>query len=347
MSACPPPMKVHRNRLLASLRRTSHSILLVTLLAAFAQAQECLDASDMEAATRTAVEAAARRYYDMVTRGDSAGIQQNAIPGVGSNFAPVEAAIKAIQPDLSGAQAVLRPRWELQVTGTDTIERAEFLCGVFGAHGQTAGSAVFVIPNLPPGNYAIATFDASATKGPFTVSFVLQQAGNDWKVGGFYAKAAQVAGHDGKWFADRAREFKTKGQTRNAWLYFVQARDLSSPLPFMSTSVTDKLYDEMQAVQASDLPMSGSSVDFPAGAKTYKLTSVFPAGLGEELDLVVKYQAADVSNTAQAYQDNIALIKALLAKYPEFRDGFSGVVARAVDTSGRDYGSLLQMKDVK
>ena len=64
-------------------------------------------------------------------------------------------------------------------------------------------------------------------------------------------------------------------------------------------------------------------------------------------DLVVKYQAADVSNTAQAYQDNIALIKALLAKYPEFRDGFSGVVARAVDTSGRDYGSLLQMKDVK
>jgi hypothetical protein len=61
----------------------------------------------------------------------------------------------------------------------------------------------------------------------------------------------------------------------------------------------------------------------------------------------VKYQAADVSNTAQAYQDNIALIKALLAKYPEFRDAFSGVVARAVDASGRDYGSLLPMKDVK
>ena len=218
---------------------------------------------------------------------------------------------------------------------------------MFGAHGQTAGSSVFVIPNWPPGNYAIATFDASTAKGPFTVSFVLQQAGNDWKVGGFYSKAAQVGGHDGKWFADRAREFKTKGQTRNAWLFFVQARDLFSPLPFMSTSVTDKLYDEMQAVQPTDLPVSGAPVDLAAGAKTYKLTSVFPVALGEELDLVVKYQAADISSTAQTYQDNIALIKALVAKYPEFRDAFSGVVARAVEPSGRDYGSLLPMKDVK
>ena len=124
MSACSPPMKVHRNRLLPSLGRTGHSILAVMLFAASAHAQVCLSASDMETAARTAVETAARRYYDMVARGDSAAIQQNAIPVVGSNFAPVEAAIKTIQPDLAGAQAVLRPLWELQVTGTDAIERA-------------------------------------------------------------------------------------------------------------------------------------------------------------------------------------------------------------------------------
>jgi hypothetical protein len=340
-------MNEHRNRSMPALRRLWHPILVATLLAASAQAQVCVAASEMEASARTAVEAAARRYFDMVARGDSAGIQQNAIPGVGSNFAPIEAAIKDNQPLLAGTQPVLRPLWELQVAGTDAIERAEFLCGVFGTHGQTAGSAVFVIPNLPPGNYAVATFDVSTAKGPFTVSFVLQQAGNDWKVGGFYAKATQIAGHDGQWFADRAREFKTKGQMRNAWLYFVQARDLSSPLPFMSTSVTDKLYDEMQTVQPTDLPVSGAPVDLSAGAKTYKLTSVFPVAFGEELDLVVKYQAADVSNTGQTYRDNVALIKAVVAKFPEFRAAFTGIVARAVEPSGRDYGSLLPMKDVR
>jgi hypothetical protein len=37
----------------------------------------------------------------------------------------------------------------------------------------------------------------------------------------------------------------------------------------------------------------------------------------------------------------------VLAKYPEFREAFAGVVVRAVDPSGRDYGSLVGMKDIK
>ena len=31
----------------------------------------------------------------------------------------------------------------------------------------------------------------------------------------------------------------------------------------------------------------------------------------------------------------------------ELRDGFAGIVARAVDASGQDYGTLLAMKDIK
>jgi len=41
------------------------------------------------------------------------------------------------------------------------------------------------------------------------------------------------------------------------------------------------------------------------------------------------------------------LMKALVTKYPEFRDAFGGVVARAVDPSGQDYGAMLPMKDIK
>ena len=58
------------------------------------------------------------------------------------------------------------------------------------------------------------------------------------------------------------------------------------------------------------------------------------------MDLIVKYQAADASNTNQAYQDNVAVMKALVLKYPEVRDAFVAVVARAVDPGGRDYGTL-------
>ena len=46
--------------------------------------------------------------------------------------------------------------------------------------------------------------------------------------------------------------------------------------------------------------------------------------VGSDLDLVVRYQAADVSNTVQTFQVNTAVIKALVAKFPEFRDAFDG-----------------------
>jgi hypothetical protein len=61
----------------------------------------------------------------------------------------------------------------------------------------------------------------------------------------------------------------------------------------------------------------------------------------------VRYQSANVANTNQAYQDNIAVMKAVVQKWPEVRDAFAGVVARAVDPTGRDYGTLLAMKDIK
>ncbi len=145
----------------------------------------------------------------------------------------------------------------------------------------------------------------------------------------------------------RAREFKAKGQFHNAWFYLVEARDLLVPVPFMYTQKTDKLYDESQAVKPSDLPADGTTSDLVAAGKTYKLTALFPLTVASDLDLVVKYQSADVSNTTQTFAENMVVIKALVTKYPEFHEAFDGVVARAVEPSGRDYGSLLPMKEIK
>jgi len=111
----------------------------------------------------------------------------------------------------------------------------------------------------------------------------------------------------------------------------------------MATATTDRLYDEMQTVKPADLPLA----QLTAGAKTFRLTDLFPVPVGHDFDLVVKYQSPDVSDTGRTFQDNLAVMKALLAKYPEFRDAFAGIVVRAVEPSGRDYGSMLTMKDIK
>lgn len=318
----------------------------VLLAVSFASAENCLTANDMDQATRSALTSAGQRYFDLVVKGDSATLRQNAIPAVASDFSGIEATIKENQPALAAAKPTARPPFLLEATGTAPIAHAEFFCGVFGAKGQTADSAVFYLNNLPPGKYAVVIFDASA-KAAYTVSFILQQQGSDWKLGGLYIKSAQTAGHDMNWYISRARDYKAKGQAHNAWFYYLEARNLISPLPFMSTQATDKLYDESQNLQPPDVPAEGKTADLPAGATTYKLVSLFPEVVGNDLDLIVKYEARDITNTGQTYQSNIAVIKALVAKYPEVRDSFAAVVARAVDPAGRDYGTLLAMKDIK
>jgi hypothetical protein len=115
----------------------------------------------------------------------------------------------------------------------------------------------------------------------------------------------------------------------------------------MSTAATDKLYDDSQKLQPGDFPADGKTTDLSGGGSTYKLTALFPEVVGSDLDLIVKYQAADIANTNQMYQSNVAVMKALLTKYPELRDAFAAIVARATDPSGRDYGTMLAMKDIR
>jgi hypothetical protein len=315
--------------------------------AANAKAESCATSSDMDAATRSALTTAGMHYFDFVSKGDAASLRQSAIPSLASDFSAIESTIKNNQAALAGTKATARPPFVLDAGGTAPIPRAEFFCGVFGSKGQTADSAVFYLNNLPPGKYGVVILDAAAAKGAYTVSFIVQQLSSEWKFGGLYIRDTQSGGHDGDWYATRARAFQSKGQPHNAWLYYLQARALASPLPFMSTAATDKLYDESQKLQPGDFPGDGKTIDLTAGTTTYKVTEIFPEVVGSDLDLIVRYQTADISNTTQTYQSNIAVMKALVTKYPELRDAFGSVVARAADPGGHDYGTLLAIKDIK
>jgi hypothetical protein len=323
------------------------AILLLALLPSKSAAQTCQTASDMDATARTAITNAADRYFGMAARADSASLRQNSIPSLASDFSGIENSIKDHQPNLAGAQPNIKSSFLLNAEDSTADLHSEYWCGVFNRNGQTENSAAFYFNGLPPGKYAVVLIDANSPKGRTMFSEILQQTGNDWKLGGLYIKSAQIAGHDSDWFLNQARQYKSKGQTHNAWFYYLEARSLIAPLPFMSTLATDKLYDESQSAQPTDLPAGSKTTTLPSATSTYKLTAVFPEAVGNDLDLIVRYESANVSNTNVAYQENVNVMKALVTKYPEVRDAFVAVVARAVDTSGRDYGTLLAMKDIK
>jgi hypothetical protein len=328
-------------------RCVSRGALAMFVLSAWALAENCTMPNDMDAATRTAMTTAAQHDFDLIAKGDMAALRQTAVPSVASDFAFIENRVKDNQAALAGSKASARAPFLLEADGTAPIPHAEFFCGVFGAKGQTQDSAIFYLNNLPPGKYGVVILDAPSPKGARTVSFILQQMGAEWKLGNLFIKRTEYDGHDSAWFAGRAHDYQSKGQTHVASLYAFVALSLASPLPFMSTAATDNLYDQAQKMQASDFPSDGKPVDLTTASGTYKLTAIFPDLVGDDLDLVVKYEVKDVSNTTASYQSNVAVMKGLLAKYPELRDAFSAVVARATTPSGQDYGTLLAMKDIK
>ena len=344
-------------------------IWLALMPAWLAHGQTCATGDEMDAPTRGALEAAAQRYFGLAAKGDVAGLKQGAIPSVAENFSGIATAVQESQANLAAAKAAVRGVFALtvdeptpgQASTQPAEQRLEFLCGVFGKSGQTTSSAVFVLNGLPPGRYAVAILDVAAADGTskesstqdgsnrggaYVVSFVLQQVAAEWKLGGFYAKAGESAGHDSAWFAERARAFVAKGQMHNAWFYFLQARNLATVVPFMSTRETDRLYDEAQKIKTADLP-GEAPMELLAGGKSYKIRAIFVYGVAGTVNLVVKYDWADVSDAAKTYAENQAVARALVAKWPELRDGFGAIVTRATEASGKDYGTLVGMGELK
>lgn len=320
---------------------------MLSLLVWTAHAQTCQTSSDMDEATRSAISTSAQRYFTMAAGGDTASLRQSAIPSLAGDFSGIEGLVKARQPDLAGGQPTVHATFLLEEQGVAPDAHAEFYCGVFGKNGQTPTSAAFYLDNLPPGKYGVVLDDVASPKGRTYFSVILQQSGTDWKLGGLYIKPAQIGGHDNEWFATRARDYKTKGQLYNAALYYQEARNLTSPVPFMGTLATDKLYDESQGAQVTDFPSNGKLVDFLVDGATYKVSGIYPTVVGSDLDVVVKYQVADAANTNQCYQSNMAIMKGLVTRYPELRDAFAGVETRASDASGKNYGTLMPMKEIK
>ena len=319
------------------------AILAVVQLPKALPAQTCSTGADLDVPTRTSIESAAKRYLEMSKNGDVAGLKANAIPGIAGDFGAIEQAVVTNKDYLAGGNSTVTGTYLLDASQAKAaLSRADFYCGIYNSPDRLS----FSIPNLPPGKYAIVV-QKVAGKSPITLSLILQELGGAWKLAGYYPRLDSIAGHDGQWYLEKAREYKAKGQSHNAWFYYLTAWDLTAPVNFMSTPQLDKIVQEMQSSRPGDLPTGNSPLNLAAGGKTFQVTEMAAVPVDNNLDLRIRYQNPNAGNSGQAFQDNMAVIKAVIAKYPELRDVFSSVIARAVDGTGHEYGSLLPVKDIK
>jgi len=304
-------------------------------------AQECSSGPDLDAASKSAIDTTAKRFLDMSKNGDVAGLKANSIPAITGDFSAIEQAAITNKPYFAEGDSTITGTYLLDASRAKAaLPRADFYCGIYNSSDRLS----FSIPNLPPGKYAIVIQKVSG-KDPITLTLILQDLGGAWKLAGYYPRLNAIGAHDGQWYATQARAYK--GKAHDAWFYYLTAWELTAPVDFMSTPQLDKLADETQSARPSDLPSNSAPLSLTANGKVFRVTELAAFPSENKLDLRVVYQNPNAGDPGVAFQDNLAVIRAVIAKYPELRDAFDSVVARAVDSNGHEYGSLLPMKEIK
>ncbi len=316
------------------------AIILVAGIPAWPQACETRD--EIPAQAKTTMDSSAKQVFDQAAAGDVNSLRANAIPSLQSNFGGIAGAVNDNKAAFAGARPELRTSFLLD-TGPTASQDGRYYCGVFGAGGLGAGGAEFDIPGLPVGKYAIVIQDFVGGKGPYSLTTIFQEM-SGWKLAGFYVRPESALGHDGIWYLQRARDYKSKGQNHNAWFYYVTSWDLLAPVRFMDSSLLSKITQESSGIQPKDIPSAGNAVDYAANGKTYKITDMSVLPNDKTLDLSIKYSVSSTADFMATQADARNLANAYVAQYPELKGSFNNVWAHAVDANGGDVVGLVVLK---
>jgi hypothetical protein len=323
------------------LRILAGSLVIVSSLSAVAQ-QTCQSKDDIPEAARKTVAAAAQQVFDQTENGDINSLKANAVPSLQSNFSGPTAAVNDNKDAIKGTKAQLRGIYLLD-TGATPGPDGVFYCGIFGADGMSPGTAEFDLPGIPNGKYAISIQDFVGNKGPYSLTVIFQDM-SGWKIAGYYIRPESSLGHDGLWYLQQARDYKSKGQAHNAWFYYQTSWDLLAPVTFMNSKMLGKITTELNSVQPKDIPVGGNPVTFNAGGKSYKITDMSVYKTDKDFDLAIKYSVPSTADFNGTQADARNLANALVTQYPELKNGFNNIWAHAVDPNGAEVVGLVKLK---
>lgn len=319
------------------------SFFLILFAAALpAWSQNCQTHDEIPDQLRAPIENAAQQIFDQASRSDVNGLKANSIPSLQSSFGGIESAISDNKAAMSGAHAQVRTTFLLD-TGSTVNADGRFYCGIFGANGMAANGAQFYLPNLPVGKWAVVIQDFIGSKGPYSLSTILQDS-NGWKLAGFQVWPETALGHDGLWYLQHARDYKAKGEVHNAWFYYVTSWELLASLRSMDTRLLGKITQESNALQPKDVPMGGTPLNYSANGKTYNITDMSVFRTDNSFDLSIKYSVPSTADFNATVTDAKGLANAYVAQYPELKEVFNNIWAHAVDPNGGDVPGLINLK---
>ena len=317
-----------------------------------ARALSCSTQSALAPPERDAIVSEARTIGTAAAAGQASTVRAETMPTLAAQFDSIAATIADLAPQTKGATLTVESVYALHAgdlkpgSGTE----AQFFCSVPGSELLVT----ITIPDLPPGEYAVAIVHATGVPHPQQFSLILSRvegASNNgrWKLAGFIAKPLIAAGHDGLWYWTEARIHAKKQERWSAWFYYQTAEYLLNPADFFSSPALAKLQREAAASRPENLP-GEEPMTLAAGDAVYTITGLRTdaslSGPGGGLDLVVQEKVPSVADPVAARASILALMQALLTQHPELRSSFHGLWVYANAPGAQPFAIELPMSQI-
>jgi hypothetical protein len=296
----------------------------------------------MKGPDRDAIVTAVRAIASRMQANDANGVKAATIPSVAGNFGGIASSIQRLNPDVTGATLAVTSVYDLDATDAQPGEDAvQFFCGV----AANDLHVIFNIPRLPAGHFAFAIVEATGVKNPQRLSMLLEKNAGTWQLAGFFPRPLLSAGHDGVWYWEKARAFNKAGHPWSAYFYYQTAAYLLLPAEFVDSNNFDKLIQELRAATPGGLP-GAQPMTVNVDGSPVAITNLRTDSALGGFDLVVRYETADVSNLAAARTRSVALMKALLALHPDWKDAFHGMWVFANAPNQQPFSLELSMPEI-
>lgn len=319
---------------------------LLALLATASQAHavSCVTQSQMTVSERAEYIRAMRALEAPIQAGNVNAVKAMTIAPVAAQFDGIAQSIQSLSPLVQQASFTVSSMYLLKA---DDLKQGEEVSEFFCSVPQSSLLVTVTIPQLPPGIYLLALLHATGVEHPQQVSMILQKDGDTWKLAGFFARPLSLGNKEGVWYWMQAREYAKKHQSWNAWFYYQTAAFLLNPVDFLSSPNLEKLHREADEVRPEALPSPSQPLKVTVNGQPLEITHLRTDDFNGNLDLVVSYQAKDISDPVATRTQIVALMKALLTEHPELRQAFHGLWVYATVENRPPYAIELPMEQIQ
>jgi len=150
-------------------------------------------------------------------------------------------------------------------------------------------------------------------------------------------------GREAEFYFKAARQSREKNHLHLAALQYQMAILLSELGPAVQEFTIAQIASEMSQIKVDYLPQANVQIWTMPSGHSFNVSNLGVYSAGNQLLVEVSYQAKSISDTAALEADGKEIARFLDQKFPEYREGFDGIVVSALGSSPADAYKLYRV----